>query len=188
MHNIRYIFAFLISLIIGQPPHMAVAEEFPISETPSPVATINQDSLFSDSLYGKSFNEKFKQDANTLAEENRRIEQELIDEENTLTQKRKELSNVEFRKLASEFNEKVEKIRIEQASKNNELNATRIQARRAFFRLAQPLIIQLMQERGIQFILSDQAIFMSVSDGDITNAAIERINTSLSSPKPSQEQ
>ena len=167
---------------------MVVAEEFPTSETFLPVATIDQDRLFADSLYGKSFSNKFQKDANTLAEENRRIEQDLIDEENSLTQKRKELSNVEFQKLASAFNEKVEQIRKEQAAKTTELNASRIQARRAFFKLAQPFIIQLMHERGIKFILSDQAIFMSVSDGDITNAAIELINRDLSGQSPSQEQ
>jgi len=167
---------------------MGFAENFPTSDTLSPVATINRDRLFGDSEYGKSFNTKFQNDANTLAEENRRIEQGLIDEEMSLTQTRKELSNNEFRKLADAFNEKVERIRVEQARKTNELNATRIQARRAFFKLAQPIIIELMQERGIQFILNDQAIFIATSDGDITNAAIETINTRLSFSEPSQDQ
>ncbi len=167
---------------------MAVADEFPTSETLSSVATINQDRLFADSLYGKSFAQKFQKDASALADENRRIEQELTAEETALTQKRKELSNIEFRKLAEAFNEKVENIRKEQAAKTTELNATQIQARRAFFRLVQPIIIQLMQDRGIQFILSDQAIFISASDGDITNAAIEMIDKELSASKTSPKE
>jgi len=184
----RSICIALCACIIGQGPTLALAQTFPTSDTLSPVATINQDRLFSDSAYGKSFNAKFQKDANDLAEENRRIEQDLIDEEMQLTQTRKELPNAEFRKLADAFNEKVERIRTEQATKTNELNATRIQARRAFVRLAQPIIIELMQERGIQFILNDQAIFMATSDGDITEAAIALIDARLSAAQPSQDQ
>ncbi len=186
MVSIRTIWACLFSCFIAQTPNMMFAQNFPTYDSFSSIATIDQERLFSDSAYGKSFNAKLQRDSNTLADENRKIEQELVDEENELTQKRKELTNIEFRKLSSAFNEKVEKIRIEQASKNNELSATRIQARRAFFKLAQPIIIQLMQERGIQFILNDQAIFISTSDGDITNDAIERINKSLSSSETPQ--
>ncbi|KAB7615883.1 OmpH family outer membrane protein [Amylibacter sp. SFDW26] len=187
MQKYSIIFVFFAALIFGQTPYRAFAQSFPTSEELSNVATIDQERLFNGSAYGQSFTAKLQKDTNALADENRRIEQELVSEENDLTQKRKELSNVEFRKLASTFNEKVEKIRAEQALKTNELNATLIQARRAFFKLAQPIIIDLMQERGIKFILNNQAIFISTSDGDITDEAIERINTSLSSSPASQE-
>jgi len=176
IRNSLVLFTLCLSL---QSPTAAIAQSYPTSEQFLSVATINQDRLFSGSLFGKNFNEKFQNDANTLAEENRRIEKELADEEADLTQKRKELSNTEFRALAAIFNEKVEIIRRDQAQKLNVLNASRIQAQRTFFVQAQPVIVKLMQERGIQFILNDQAIFMSGTSGDITDNAIEHIDRVL---------
>ncbi len=156
--------------------------EYPVSEQFLPVATINQEKLFSNSLYGKSFNEKLQDDANILSQENRRIEKELSDEEVSLTQKRKELPNEDFRKLADIFNKKVENIRRDQSQKAAELNAANTQIRKRFFKQAQPIIVQLMQERGIQFILNEQSIFMSANSGDITQAAVERIDQVLQVP------
>lgn len=179
MGRIRNSLGFFALCLSLQSPAASIAQNYPTADQFLPVATINQDRLFSGSLYGKNFNEKFQNDTNKLAEENRRIEKELADEEADLTQKRKELSNIEFRALAAIFNEKVEIIRRDQSQKLNALNASRIQAQRTFFIQAQPIIVNLMQERGIQFILNDQAIFMSVASGDITSAAIERIDQVL---------
>lgn len=184
-NNLGFILTACLSL---QSPIVAVAQTYPTSEQLLPVATINQDRLFSGSMFGKSFNRKFQEDAGILAEENRRIEAELEAEENDLTQKRKELSNVEFRKLAEVFNDKVEVIRRDQARKLNNLNASLIQAQRAFFVQAQPIIVELMQDHGIQFILNDQAVFMSGNSGDITDSAIERIDQVLGAAIPLDQQ
>jgi Skp family chaperone for outer membrane proteins len=185
---IRYNAGF-ITLCIGLLlPFSAFAQSYPTYDQFLPVATINQDRLFSTSQFGQSFNQKFQSDANVLAEENRRIEKELAIEESDLTQKRKELENVEFRKLASVFNEKVEAIRRDQSQKLNDLNASRIQAQRAFFLQAKPIIIDLMEERGIQYILNDQAIFMSGNSGDITDTAVQRIDQILGSALPTEQQ
>lgn len=162
--------------LLVQPPVWAVAQSYPTSDHFLSVATIDQDKLFSDSLFGQSFNKKFQNDASLLAVENARIYAELEDEENSLTEKRKLLTNDEFRKLAAIFNDKVEEIRREQSQKENNLSASRIQAHRAFFAQVKPLIVELMQDRGIQFILNDQAIFMSGDSGDITDDTIERID------------
>jgi len=170
-----------------QPPSLAIAQNFPTSDQFQSIATINQDRLFAGSLFGKAFAKKFKEDTKVLAEENHRIETELSNEENDLTQKRKELPNEEFRKLATAFNDKVEIIRHDQSEKLNKLNASRIQAQRMFFLKAKPIIVDLMRERGILFVLNDQAIFMSASSGDITDSAIERIDQILGAKTPSQQ-
>jgi Skp family chaperone for outer membrane proteins len=184
MSNIRKTLKLLGICLLLQSPLWAVAQSYPTSEQFIPVAIINQDRLFSDSMFGQSFNKKFQNDTNILAEENRHKEKELADEENILTEKRKTLSNIEFRKLAAIFNDKVEVIRRDQSQKLNNLNASRIQAQRAFYAQVKPVIIELMQERGIQFILNEQAIFMTGGSGDITDIAIERINQSFGELKP----
>ena len=68
------------------------------------------------------------------------------------------------------------------------MNASRIQAQRAFFAQAKPIIIDMMQELGIQFILNDQAIFMSGNSGDITDDAIQRIDQVLGAGVPLDQQ
>ena len=179
MSKVPFNIGILALCIAMQSPIAAVAQTYPTADQFSSVATLNQDRLFSNSQFGLSFNKKLQEDTNLLAEENRRIEKELEDEENNLTQKRKELSNVEFRKLAASFNEKVEAIRRDQTQKLNDLNTRRIQTQRNFFVQVKPIIIELMQERGIEFILNDQAIFMSAGAGDITESVIERIDRTI---------
>lgn len=152
------------------------AQNYPTAEQYLPVATINQDRLFNESSFGNSFSKYISEKTNLLAEENNRIQRELEAEEISLTEKRQELPNDEFRQLADTFNQKVETIREQQAEKLGSLNALRLKARQHFFTQAQPAIVKLMQERGIQFILNEQAIFIAGASGDITNSAIEKIN------------
>lgn len=156
-----------------------MAEDFLTSEQLLPVAIIDQDRLFSESFFGQSFNKKFQEDANTLSEENRRIEKELSDEEDALTQKRQDLPNEEFRKLAAAFNEKVEKIRSIQSKKENDLNISRLEAQRIFFAKAEPVIIELMRDRRIQFILDKKSIFIARQSSDITDSVIKHINEAI---------
>ena len=72
-HNLR-LCAVLLGLHI---PVAAAAQYFPTADQFLSVATIDQDRLFSDSLFGKAFSKDFIKNTNTLAEENRRIEKEL---------------------------------------------------------------------------------------------------------------
>jgi Skp family chaperone for outer membrane proteins len=166
---------------------LAVAQNYPTSDQFQVIATINQERLFAGSLYGKAFTEQFQKNSKALAKENHRIETELSTEEDDLTQKRKEIPNKEFRKLAAAFNDKVEKIRQEQSQKLKKLNASRIQAQRMFFMKAKPIIVELMRERGILFILNDQAVFISASSGDITDSAIKRIDQVLGAGIPPKQ-
>ncbi|MBL4749818.1 MAG: OmpH family outer membrane protein [Amylibacter sp.] len=179
MGKLRYSLGLFITCLSLQWAFVAHAQSYPTSEQFLPVATIDQERLFADSLFGKAFNEKLRKDANALDEENTRIAKELTDEETALTEKRKELSNEEFRKLAATFNDKVETIRRDQSQKQKNLNSAQIKGQLAFFVKAKPIIVNLMNELGILFILNDKAIFMAGNSGDITNSAIERIDQIL---------
>jgi Skp family chaperone for outer membrane proteins len=179
MGKLRYSLGLFVACLSLQWAFGAHAQSYPTSDQLLPVATIDQERLFADSLFGKAFNEKLRKDVNELEEENTRIANELTDEETALTEKRKELTNEEFRKLAAIFNDKVEVIRRDQALKQKNLNSEQVQAQLAFFVKAKPIIVDLMNELGILFILNDQAIFMAGNSGDITNTAIGRIDQTL---------
>ena len=68
-----------------------------------------------------------------LAAENRTIESELEIEELNLTKVRKITAKIEFDILAIEFDEKVKKIRNEQALKQREINNYLNENRKLFF-------------------------------------------------------
>jgi Skp family chaperone for outer membrane proteins len=86
---------------------VAVAQGFPIYKESLPVASLNSDRLFSESLAGRAILEASREKSITLSEENRRIEAELEQEERELTEKRKAMPAAEFQLLADAFDAKV---------------------------------------------------------------------------------
>lgn len=165
------------------PTLQASAQTFPTAEQFLPVAILNQDRLYLETDLGKSLNDSLLGDAQILTNENRKIEADLEAEERALTDLRKALEPADFSKQANAFNIKVEKIRREQAQKANNLTTKRITIQRDFLAQIQPIIIELMQERGIQFILNEQAIFMASNLGDITDDVIARVNAQIQAEK-----
>jgi len=173
----------ILGIVAVWPAGQATAQTFPTAEQFLPVAILNQDRLYLETGLGQSLNDSLLGDARVLTNENRKIEADLETEERALTDLRKTLEPVAFSKLASAFNIKVEQIRREQTQKANDLTSKRITIQRDFLAQIQPIIIELMQERGIQFILNEQAIFMASNLGDITDDVIARINAQIQAEK-----
>ena len=157
----------------------ASSQGFPVYKESLPVASLNSERLFSESLAGKAILEASREKTVTLSEENRRIESELEQEERELTEKRKTLPAAEFQALADAFDEKVVKIRRTQNAKGSALSQELEAARREFSNRVRPILLQLMSERGIIFVLNEQAIALAVSSGDITNDALKRIDNEI---------
>lgn len=114
-----------------------------------------------------------------LAAENNQIATDLEEEEKSLTERRSELTPDEFRKLADAFDEKVQKIRQEQAAKGRALNAVLDQEREVFLTAAAPVLESLMREAGAAVILDRRTVFVSASAVEITNDAIALLNETL---------
>lgn len=157
----------------------AGAQTFPIYRESLPVASLNSDRLFSESLAGKAILDASRQKSMALGEENRRIEAELQQEERDLTEKRKTMPAEEFGKLAEAFDDKVVAIRRTQNAKAAALSQELDADRREFSSRVKPILQQLMRERGIIFILNEQAIALAVSSGDITDDALLRVDTEI---------
>ncbi|MGI9395835.1 MAG: OmpH family outer membrane protein, partial [Boseongicola sp.] len=81
---------------------------------PPPILTIDQDRLFAETRPGESLISELEEKTVALAEENSRIESELIERERALTDQRPSLPPDEFRALADEFDVDVQRIRAEQ--------------------------------------------------------------------------
>lgn len=141
--------------------------------------TLNQERLFSASLFGERVAQELEESSKLLATENREIEAGLIAEEKALTEQRKTLEPAEFRILADAFDEKVQGIRHTQEEKSRELGLRLEQEQARFFNQIVPILGQIMKERGAVAIVSRRAIILSADSIDITDDAVRAIDATL---------
>ncbi|WP_298836061.1 OmpH family outer membrane protein [uncultured Roseobacter sp.] len=154
----------------------------------SPVLTIDSERVFEASNFGRATAQEFEALGAGLSAENRRIEEELSQEEREITEMRAGLSPQEFRELADAFDEKVQNIRREQDAKTRQLNADLEERRRLFLNAAAPVLEQLMREAGAGVIMEQRTVFISSNAIDITDVAISRLNEVLPEPGSAPEQ
>ena len=142
----------------------------------SPILTIDQDRLFSETKLGVATLEAVEADAQALAEENQMIEAELIAEERDLTERKADLEPEAFRKLANDFDKRVQNFRAEQDEKARQLSRSRDEARNLFFREVATIISGIVRERGALVVIDRRDVFLSADSIDITDEAIRRVN------------
>lgn len=145
-------------------------------EIQSPVLVIDQDRLFAETQLGAQAQADLEARAQDLANENQRIEAELIARERELTELRPTLDPEEFRPLADEFDARVQRLRAEQDEKARELNRARDEARQSFFQGVAGIISGIVREKGAVVVIDRRDVFLSADRIDITDEAIERVN------------
>lgn len=143
------------------------------------VMVIDQERLFNESRYGRAILEEIRQRSQELAEENRRLERSLEAEEKALAEKRKQLEPGEFRVLAEEFNAKVERIRAEQAAKEQEIFRALTERRQQFFNRVGKIVIQLTEELGAAVVLDKRVTIYTAPKADVTDRLIARVDREL---------
>lgn len=153
----------------------------------APLLTLDQDRLFLESDFGKATVERERVATSALEQENRRIEAELVAEEQALTEARATLTPEDFAAKAEAFDAKVERIRSEQDAKARRLTEGRDEDRKAFLEIAVPVLGELLGDKKATAILDKNLVILSLSAVDITNEAIARVNAALAeqpTPKP----
>ena len=143
---------------------------------PSPILTIDQERLFAETQLGRRSSAEIAAAAAALAEENRRIEDDLRAEEISLTERRAMMSADEFSALADAFDEKVQTLRAEQDAKARALAEREAEARQSFFVEVGEILSDIVREEGAVAILDRRDVFLSADRIDITDEAIARIN------------
>ncbi len=151
-------------------------------ELPPPVLTIDADRLLAESAFGRALAAEVDTAARALAEENRRIETDLLAEERDLTERRAMMSPDEFRPMADAFDEKVQRLRAEQDEKERALADLREEGRQRFFREAVPVLSEIVREQGALVLLDRRDVFLSADAIDITDIAIARIDAAVAPP------
>lgn len=150
----------------------------------APFLTLNEERLFSDSLWGKRVERDLAAEAADLAAENRRLEAELAAEEKDLTDKRPKTAPEDFRRLADEFDTKVVGIRAAQDAKGRDLARRREQEARAFFAAAVPYLSVVLRRHGAVAILDARAIFLADKHLDVTDEMLVAVDDGLGEGTP----
>lgn len=156
-----------------------LAQSSPDVQAPSPILTIDQDALYQRSLYGKALRARVAQELGKLEADSRRIDSELEDEERALTQKRSEMTAVDFAPLAAAFDKKAQDLRAQNAVAVEALRLKEQDGRKQFFTVAAQVLGDFMVERGAAAIIDKGAVIVSLRGLDVTDAVVARIDDVL---------
>jgi Skp family chaperone for outer membrane proteins len=173
---IKYVFFSILFICVT---NVSYGQTYPIYQKLSSIAILDQESLFSNTKWGKNILKNVENKVIRLATENRSIENELEQEELNLTKVRKITAKVEFDILAIQFDEKVKKIRDEQSLKQREINNYLNKNRKLFFEKITPILLSYIDELGIEVLLNKDTVALASLGSDITKSAINRINEKL---------
>ena len=145
------------------------------------IATLDQERLFRNSLFGQRLIKEVNDKSDILLAQELLLQSQLEAEENLLTVERKKMSTEKFKKLASAFDQKVQKIRAETTENRMKIGDYSESERNRFLKVILPVLVQLSDEFGITTLLDHRMIILSLND--ITDAAIERVNKTIGEGK-----
>ncbi|MBT5295633.1 MAG: OmpH family outer membrane protein [Octadecabacter sp.] len=178
---------FLVSLLMSAFASMAGAQQLsdpsvfniPNTQIAPSIVTVDVDSLFTQSQFGRRIGQLYTEGREALALENRRIAGALRDEELTLAQQRPDMEPDVFLAEAEAFDDKAQGIRRAQDAKERDLEETLTNGRDQFLEAARPILGQLMVDRGAFAILDRRFVLLSLGSIDVTEAALERIDAAM---------
>jgi len=150
----------------------------------SQIVTADTALIFASTSVGQQITTELEDKVAALAIENRRIASELEAEELELTELRKTMEPAEFRVLAEAFDQKVQRIRLEQDNKQRELQQLRDAERQSFIDAIVPLLFSIARERGALVVLERRNVLVSPDQIDITQQVIDRIDEALAASPP----
>ena len=148
-------------------------------EQASAILTVDSESLFAQSAFGRRVASQIEADSQALEAENRQIEAELQAEEQALTVQRQQVTPEAFRALADAFDEKVQRIRMQQNGKARALQSKLEEERLKFLGVVGDVLEGLMAERGAVAILDVRQVFFAVRAIDVTQSAIEKVDAAV---------
>jgi len=156
-----------------------VSPDWDLQAPSSLLLTVDVERLFSQSLFGQRIAQDYTRSREALAAENRRIADALREEELALANQRPEMEVEVFRAEAAAFDEKAQAIRRAQDAKERELESTLTNGRDRFLVVTQPILGQILVDRGAYAILDRRSVLLSLGSIDVTADAIALIDASI---------
>lgn len=153
--------------------------DFPVATMDTPILTVDLERLFQDSVFGQAVVEGYNAERRALAAENREIAEALRAEELDLAERRPDMDPQVFREEAQAFDEKAQGIRRAQDSKEAAIEDDLARAQDEFVRVVQPVLGEILVDRGASVIVHQQSVLLSLDRIDITDEAIIRIDEQI---------
>lgn len=163
--------------LAGLPGQGALAQDVGVVQ--SEILTLDPDRLFAQTQAGQRLTEQYKAERDRLIADNRELEAQLREEEEALTEARKDMKPEEFRDKADAFDDKVRSIRKQSERQARELERGREIAPRTLMRLAEPVLVQLMRDTGGKIILDNRHVLLRADAIDITDLAVSRVDAAI---------
>lgn len=161
--------AVLAGALIGAPGSLA-------AQGGVPFAILDDDRLLRDSRMGQQVLAGIRAAEQALEAENQQLFEQLTAEESALVEARPTMTPEAFREAADAFDRRVEEIRAERDQRSQELARQSEIAVQRFYEAALPVLVRLMNERGLVAILKPDAMIIGAEWLNITDLAIERLD------------
>lgn len=145
---------------------------------------LNEERLLTGSRRGQALLAEETAARDELRAEARRIDAAFEEEERSLTEKRREMDPVSFRKLADAFDASVVEARRQQDERANALAAEFDQKRRQFYADLGPALVGLMERRGALAIFDESSVLLVDPSINVTDEVIAEIDRTTPAPTP----
>lgn len=146
---------------------------------PSPIMIVDFERVFSESLYGQRITADLNAERERVQAENDRLAEELLAEESALTEARGAMDPEAFREAATAFDERAQSVRASREAEQDRLVTLRDNERARFVERIQPLMSEMMIERGAVVTMDRRAVIEALDTANATEEAIEVINAVL---------
>lgn len=178
----KRLYAFLImtfTALAAGVPQVVLAQD--LGQILSPILIIDRERLFIESALGQSITARLNDISAGLEAETRKIIINLEAEELSLSAARSTLPAEDFRALAEAFDIKVQQLRQDRSTAEEQHLLDIEKAKATFLEQVNPILAVLMQEAGAVVLMERRNVVISANSIDITAKAISRIDTLFAS-------
>ena len=143
------------------------------------IVYIDMDLLISKSLAGKSINNQIKSQNKNNLEKFKKIESDIKNEDEDISNKKNILSEDEYKKMVSQLNKKIKNYRVmvsENVDKNNKL---KISATKKLIKKLNPILSDYSEKNSISIILQKRDIIIGKNSLNITDDIIKILDENV---------
>ncbi|MFQ5346385.1 MAG: OmpH family outer membrane protein [Rhodothalassiaceae bacterium] len=166
---------FLLVLGLLFPAALAQAQSTPVAK----ILVVDFDRVSRESLVGKDISAQFESNRLSLEQQAREVQQALSQEQSDLEQQRSIISQDAFQERVRAFQQKAQQKQNQLKQLTNQARQSMQQANLEVQRVLRPIVKNLMEEKGANFVLDKALVAQHAGGLDITTEVIERLDQAM---------
>ncbi|WP_448586910.1 OmpH family outer membrane protein [Thermaurantiacus sp.] len=173
----RYLHAIVCAAVLGLPAQPGAAQQL----APPVIVIVDLDRIVSESAAGKAALTELQNRANGLRARATTLQNQLQADLQAIQQGQanKTLAGPQLEQRAKQLQEKEQAARLELARGEEDLARSQQYVVQQITTAANPIITQVMRERGASIALAERATLQHTASLNITNDVLARLNTAL---------